>query len=245
VRFLLRYTLIHSLGLSEEAEEDEVGKRQIGRIFLIIFEEAVTMMKKSEKLKLKPDIMNNIALNLKALEFAAFRHRSQVRKGKDRTPYINHPIQVANLLVNEAGEYDPVLISAAILHDVVEDTVNTVGERAELIDQISVIFGEEILSITLEVTDDKTLDKKERKRLQVENASHKSDKAKKLKIADKIMNVRDITDNPPDDWSMQRITEYLEWAEKVVAGLRGVNHKLEELFDECLDNARKKYGDML
>ncbi len=186
--------------------------------------------------------MNDIALILKAVEFAATRHRTQLRKGEDRTPYINHPVQVANLLANKAGEHDPVLLSAAILHDVIEDTVNSVRERDDLIQQISEIFGEQILSLTLEVTDDKTLEKKIRKQLQVENASEKSDNAKKLEIADKIMNVQDITVNPPADWSLQRITDYLEWAEKVVEGLRGINKKLDDMFDDCLARGRSKYG---
>lgn len=185
--------------------------------------------------------MNDIALILKSLEFAAFRHKGQLRKGEGSTPYINHPIQVANLLANYAGETDPVLISAAILHDVVEDTVNSSLERDELVGEISEIFGEEILLLTLEVTDDKTLDKLERKRLQVENASHKSDRAKKLKIADKIMNLRDLTDNPPSDWSIERITGYFDWAENVVVGLRGINQKLDDKFDEALLKARAKY----
>ena len=101
--------------------------------------------------------MSDTSLILKALEFAAVRHRSQFRKGLDKTPYINHPIQVAELLANAAGETDPVLLTAAILHDVVEDTVESVEERDELISTISGMFGEEILSLTLEVTDDKTL----------------------------------------------------------------------------------------
>ena len=186
--------------------------------------------------------MSETSLILKALEFAAARHRTQLRKGLDRTPYINHPIQVASLLANFAGETDPVLLTAAILHDVIEDTVDSVKERDELISIISSKFGEEILALTLEVTDDKTLDKKERKRLQVVNAPHKSDNAKKLKIADKIMNLLDITENPPADWDLQRISDYFDWANNVVAGLRGVNTKLDYLFDECLSGGRLKYG---
>jgi len=178
---------------------------------------------------------------LKALEFAAVRHRTQKRKGADQSPYINHPIQVASLLANEGGEKDPVLLIAAILHDVVEDTVDTIEEKQELISQISEIFGQQVLSLTLEVSDDKSLEKHERKRLQVEQAPHKSDNAKRLKIADKIMNVRDITNNPPTWWSLQRILDYFDWAEKVVAGLRGVNKRLEEMFDETLKIGRAKY----
>ena len=185
--------------------------------------------------------MEDIGIILKALDFAAGRHRNQFRKGTEKIPYINHPIQVANLLVNEGGENDPVLICAAMLHDVIEDTVENVEERQQLADEISKIFGKEILSVTLEVTDDKTLEKKVRKQLQVDEANHKSVNAKKLKIADKIMNVIDITNNPPSDWPLERLIEYLDWSEKVVAGLRGVNSRLEALFDKCLAEGRVKY----
>jgi len=148
---------------------------------------------------------------------------------------------VAELLANDADENDPVLLVAAILHDVVEDTVETDDEKEELIKNMTEIFGEEIISIVLEVTDDKNLEKQERKRLQVEHAPHLSVKARKLKIADKIMNVRDITYNPPAWWSVERILEYFNWSENVVAGLRGVNKKMEGMFDESLKIGRKKY----
>ena len=124
--------------------------------------------------------MNDVCLILKALEFAAWRHRTQKRKGEDQSPYINHPIQVASLLANEGGERDPVLLTAAILHDVVEDTVETPEEKQKLISHISEMFGEQVLALTLEVTDDKSLEKQERKRLQVVHAPHKSVNAKKL-----------------------------------------------------------------
>jgi len=185
--------------------------------------------------------MDDISLILKALEFAAIRHRKQFRKGKDKSPYINHPIQVANLLANEGGEKDQVLLAAAILHDIVEDTVETEKEKKILIENIRDMFGDEVLSVTLEVTDDKGLSKEERKRLQVEHAPGLSERAKKLKIADKIANVRDITINPPRRWSVGRITKYLDWSAKVVEGLRGVNKKLEDLFDETLLAGRQKY----
>ena len=157
--------------------------------------------------------MNDISLILNALEFAAVRHRKQFRKGADRSPYINHPIQVANLLASEAGEKDPVLIAAAILHDVVEDTVDGKKEKKKLISQIKDVFGEDVLSVTLEVTDDKSLSKKQRKRLQVEHAPSLSVRAKKLKLADKIMNVRDVTNNPPMTWTVRRTQKYLDWSE--------------------------------
>ena len=56
------------------------------------------------------------------------------------------------------------------------------------------------------------------------------------------LNVRDITSNPSIGWPLQRINEYFDWAEKIVAGLRGVYERLEDMFDECLINGRAKYG---
>jgi guanosine-3',5'-bis(diphosphate) 3'-pyrophosphohydrolase len=185
--------------------------------------------------------MDDTSLILNALEFAAVRHSKQFRKGRDKTPYINHPIQVARLLSNDAGENDPVLITAAILHDVIEDTVNGKREKKKLIELIREKFGDEVLAITLEVTDDKSLGKKKRKRLQIEHAPSLSVRAKKLKLADKITNVRDITNNPPVKWTLGRKRKYLDWSEKVVSGLRGVNKKLEDIFDETLVVAKNKY----
>lgn len=185
--------------------------------------------------------MTDTGFILKALEFAANRHRKQFRKGEDKAPYINHPIQVASLLANEAGEKDPVLLVSAILHDVIEDTVESNEDKQVLMHEISAVFGNEVLSLTMEVTDDKNLEKSERKRLQVEDAPHKSNNAKKLKIADKILNVRDITFDPPLGWQYERIIEYFDWAEKVVGGLRGVNPVLEKMFDDSLASAREKY----
>jgi guanosine-3',5'-bis(diphosphate) 3'-pyrophosphohydrolase len=185
---------------------------------------------------------DNTGLILKALEFAAQRHKNQFRKGEDRPPYINHPIQVASLLINEGGEDDPVLLVAAILHDVIEDTVDSPEEEDALKNEIASLFGDEVLSITLEVTDDMSLRKSDRKLMQIENAPKLSIRAKKLKVADKILNVRDITYHPPEGWHIDRILEYFDWSEKVVAGLKGVNQKLEDMFYETLKVAREKYS---
>ena len=185
--------------------------------------------------------MSTLKLILKALEFASYRHRSQSRKGSEKIPYINHPIHVANLLADVGGEDDPVLLAAAILHDVVEDTVASVEERSDLMQEIEKKFGMDILTLTMEVTDDKTLEKKVRKQLQVEHANHKSNRARKLKIADKISNLQGIISDPPEWWDNKRIIDYLDWAEKVVLGLRGVNPQLENLFDITLTEERMKY----
>ena len=184
--------------------------------------------------------MTDIILVFKALQFAAERHRHQFRKGEEKVPYINHPIGVASLLAQN-GENDPVLLSAAILHDVIEDTVEDEKEKQDLIEEIKKNFGEEVLLLTLEVTDDKSLAKEERKKRQVIDAPSKSVKAKKLRIADKITNLRDIYNDPPTWWNRQRIIEYHNWAEEVVAGLRGVNEGLEKTFDEVLQAGRSRY----
>lgn len=163
---------------------------------------------------------------LSAIAFAANKHRDQRRKDSMASPYINHPIALANVLANEGGVEDERVLVAAILHDTIEDTETT---EQELIRE----FGQEITSIVLEVTDDKSLPKAERKRLQVEHASSISRRAKLVKLADKICNLRDVADSPPSDWSLQRKQEYFEWARSVVDGLRGVHPTLERIFDEA------------
>ena len=130
-----------------------------------------------------------------ALAFAADKHKNQRRKDADASPYINHPIALANLLLNEAGVEDQRVLIAAILHDTIEDTDTT---EQELVKH----FGKDVADIVLEVTDDKALPKAERKRLQIEHAAHISRRAKLVKLADKICNLRDITASPPAGWSI-------------------------------------------
>jgi len=167
-----------------------------------------------------------------ALRFAAVRHSRQRRKDVDGTPYINHPIAVVDTLWRVGGlRHVPTLV-AGILHDTVEDTGTTPQELRSL-------FGEEVAAIVLEVTDDKDLPKEERKRLQVEHAPRKSVPAKCVKLADKICNLRDVVHNPPSNWSRERRREYLDWAERVVAGLRGASPPLEELFGRLLREGRE------
>lgn len=179
--------------------------------------------------------MNTQNKILQAASFAARRHVGQYRKGSNGEPYINHPLDVAEILANIGGVDDPDVLMAALLHDTVEDTDTTANELREL-------FGERTTSIVLEVTDDKSLPKKERKRLQIEHAPHLSPGAKLVKLADKISNIKDVTHNPPAHWDTRRRLRYLEWGEKVVAGLRGTNEALEGLFDEVISVGREKIG---
>lgn len=175
---------------------------------------------------------NDISLLLTATKFAADRHRRQCRKGVDASPYINHPIDVAETLWRVGEVRDVSVIAAAILHDTVEDTNATPNE-------IERLFGKEIRSLVDEVSDDKSLPKLERKRLQIEHAPHLSKGAQQIKLADKIFNVAEVTFAPPD-WPHQRRVEYLAWAESVVAGLRGCNPELESTFDVVMRIARRR-----
>jgi GTP diphosphokinase / guanosine-3',5'-bis(diphosphate) 3'-diphosphatase len=168
----------------------------------------------------------DLALLVRAIGFAAEKHRNQRRKDKDASPYINHPIALADVLANEGGVTDITVLVAAILHDTIEDTETTEQELRQA-------FGDEITDTVLAVTDDKTLEKAERKRLQVVHAATLTDAAKLVKLADKICNVRDVAHHPPDRWPLERRQAYFEWAKQVIDGLRGVNPRLEAVFDHA------------
>ena len=188
-----------------------------------------------------PELGENTGLLIKAIKFSAIRHRNQRRKDASATAYINHPIQVMELLwfVGEIRDSD--ILIAALLHDTVEDTVKPTSlEEASLKKEIADLFGVNVLSMVMEVTDDKTKEDKLRKQLQIEHAVNLSAGAKLIKLADKICNIEDIIDNPPVFWSRSRKNGYLTWAEKVAVGLRGVNPALERRFDEAIRNGRQK-----
>ena len=168
--------------------------------------------------------MSAIAVILEAARFAAQKHRDQRRKGPEATPYINHPLDVAHTLASVADVEDPLVLCAAILHDTIEDTTATEAELRQR-------FGDAVTDIVMECTDDKSLPKEVRKRLQVEHAGQKSPEAALVKISDKIHNLQDLLTSPPQSWPIERIREYFEWSRAVVDGLRGVNAPLEAVFD--------------
>ena len=179
--------------------------------------------------------MNNLPDFLRAASFAAKKHITQKRKGNDAAPYINHPLEVANLLANVGKVEDYDVLIAAVLHDTIEDTDTSKAEITEL-------FGAPVCKMVLEVTDDKSLPKAERKQKQIEHAPHLSQGAKLIKLSDKISNITDVVNNPPDGWSDERRLEYVNWGEKVVAGLRGANDGLEKHFDELIKKAKHKFN---
>ena len=168
---------------------------------------------------------------LRALRFASYKHRKQRRKDADASPYINHPIAVAELLATTGEVSDIATLSAAVLHDTIEDTETTSEE-------LEAAFGAEVRHLVEEVTDDKSLEKQTRKQLQVEHAPGLSPGAKMIKLADLSCNLADIIENPPAKWSMERRSEYLSWTERVIAGCRGANDRLEQHYDQLLRRGR-------
>ncbi|OGQ78272.1 MAG: phosphohydrolase [Deltaproteobacteria bacterium RIFCSPLOWO2_12_FULL_60_19] len=170
---------------------------------------------------------------LRAIDFAARKHRDQRRKDEESSPYINHPISVSLSLAEIGGVRDPETLAAAILHDTLEDTVTTP-------DELEATFGRRVRRIVEEVTDDKSLPKAERKRLQIEHARSLSPEAVLIKLGDKIANVLDVTHSPPADWSLERRKEYLDWAETVIKNCPQTNTALESHFNQVLKEGRRK-----
>jgi len=175
---------------------------------------------------MKGNPQKDLAPLFRALAFAAHKHRDQRRKDAEASPYINHPIALAEVLAGEGGITDLEVLAAALLHDTIEDTATTLEELRQE-------FGARIAAMVAEVTDDKELPKAERKRLQIERAAGISPGAKLVKLADKICNLRDVAVRPPAKWDLARRREYFEWAKRVIDGLRGAHPALEAAFDRA------------
>lgn len=167
-----------------------------------------------------------------ALEFAAQKHQGQKRKGTMGIPYINHPVEVTTMLTREMGDIDEKLIISSLLHDVLEDTDTSPEE-------LSARFGNHVLEIVEEVSDDMSLPSAIRKEFQVENAGNLSYPARCIRIADKACNIRDIL-YTRIKWSRRRKVDYIIWAMRVVDRVRGTHEQLEEAFDRIVDEASEK-----
>lgn len=169
----------------------------------------------------------------RAVGYAARKHVNQRRKNKTQDPYINHPIEVAELIL-ECGESSDVILSAAVLHDVIEDTVkNTAEAKAAAVQEIRQEFGEPVARLVESVTDDKLLDKVTRKRLQIEHVSELTCMygTKMIKLGDKYSNLKTMKSDPPTFWSEDICRGYIYWSYAVVRRLRGTNEKFDEKFD--------------
>jgi (p)ppGpp synthase/HD superfamily hydrolase len=174
--------------------------------------------------------MNELMAVMRAADTAAKWHTHQRRKGAAQEPYINHLLEVASLVTEATNGTEPNVTLAALLHDAIED--QNIGA-----DTIASEFSQDVANIVLEVTDDKSLPKAERKRKQIESAPTKSREAKLIKLADKTSNLRAVANSPAPDWSVERRLEYVEWAKKVIAGVRGTSPWLEQQFEDAAKSA--------
>jgi GTP diphosphokinase / guanosine-3',5'-bis(diphosphate) 3'-diphosphatase len=171
-------------------------------------------------------ITNPVERLAHAVEFAAQKHIDQRRKGERAEPYVNHVAEVARLLAHATRGRDPNLVIAGLLHDTLEDTDTTYRELVRH-------FGKDVSDLVREVTDNKRHRWRMRKRLQIEEAPHKSRRARMLKIADKTANLRSLEHSAPVEWTEQRRDNYYVWAAKVVDACRGVSPYLEREFDKA------------
>jgi guanosine-3',5'-bis(diphosphate) 3'-pyrophosphohydrolase len=176
-------------------------------------------------------MLSGLRMVSEAADLAARRHNGMARKGRGNEPYINHLADVANILAEVTDGADAELVAAAWVHDAVEDTETTRDELAEK-------FGERVAVLVVEVTDDMSLPKAQRRQKQIEDAPRKSPGAKLIKIADKISNIRARIHSDPSDEERTDLTDYVDWAEQVVAGCRGVNAALDLMFDDTVRLAR-------
>lgn len=177
----------------------------------------------------------DIVLLAHAADYAARQHIGQRRKGERAEPYINHLTEVAALLADATGGGDVTLLAGGLLHDTLEDTDATYEDLKQR-------FGPEVAALVAEVTDDKSLPKEERKRLQIDKTPSKSRRAKLLKIADKTSNLRSMVSSPPKGWTSERLRDYVDWAEQVVRSCRGLNATLDAAFDKAYADARQHLG---
>lgn len=178
---------------------------------------------------------SDLVLLTRAADYAARQHIAQRRKGERAEPYVNHLTEVAALLAEATGGADVTLLMGGLLHDTLEDTDATYEDLEQH-------FGAEVAALVAEVTDDKSLPKDERKRLQIEKTAGKSRRAKLLKIADKTSNLRSMVNSPPAGWSEARLRDYVVWAEQVVRSCRGLNAALDRAFDVAHAEAKCRLG---
>lgn len=165
-----------------------------------------------------------------AINFAAYKHRYQKRKGLRPVPYINHPIAVTKFLLDYLDNPDLVMLQSAILHDTLEDTKTTFEELKEN-------FGEQVAHTVGELTDDMSLSYNTRKKLQVEHAGKLSYEAGCIKIADKFCNVHDLL-YTTIGWPRSRKILYINWSIEVVCHIQNINPVLKKAFFSLIDAAK-------
>ena len=165
----------------------------------------------------------DLRLVLKAAFFSGEKHKDQRRRDAAETPYINHPLEVAHILMEEGGVTDAPTLAAALLHDTIEDTSTT---REELL----MIFGREVAELVVELTDLKTTTPEDKKRRELDHAQRLSEKAKRIKLADKTANIRDLATMPPANWGVDRTVDYFDFAAQIVEAVGDASPELVAVF---------------
>lgn len=166
----------------------------------------------------------------RAVLFAAKAHANQRRKGAAQEPYINHLLEVMEMVATATGGSDVELLIGAVLHDTIEDTALTSGD-------LEAAFGRRVAELVRANSDDMTLPKEERKRVRLQHAAAKATDAKIIKIADVISNVRAMVHSPPAGWPLEWKLSYLDGTRALCEAMRGVNAELDALAVEEIETA--------
>lgn len=168
-------------------------------------------------------INGDIAKVVRAAYFAGEKHSKQRRGDVEATPYINHPLELASILVDEGLVGDVDVICASLLHDTLEDTDTSV-------DELVANFGPKIAGIVAEVSNDMSLDSQARKISELESISTLSKNAKLVKLVDKIANIRDVSTMPPVGWNLEKKEHYFDFALSIAERAKDASPRLYEIF---------------
>ena len=165
----------------------------------------------------------DMCMVLRAAFFSGEKHKDQRRRDASETPYINHPLEVAYILMEEGGVTDATTLAAALLHDTIEDT-NTTRE------ELAMVFGREVSDLVVELTDLKTTAPEDKKQKELDQAHRLSEKAKQIKLADKTANIRDLVTMPPSTWDLQRRIAYFDFAAEIAKATSDASPQLMAVF---------------
>ena len=136
---------------------------------------------------------------------------------------------MAEILARVAEVSDPEVLSAAVLHDVIEDTsVSAVEVEKE--------FGSRVRGLVEALSDDKSLPKMDRKRVQIEHMRGATNEVRRIKLADHCSNIAAL----PAAWPRDRQVEYLDWSERVAEACAGAHPALEREYRARLERSRAK-----
>ncbi len=168
-----------------------------------------------------------------ALIFGAEKHKAQVRSNLKKTPYIIHPIEVADFVMRIGKVYDKNVLSAALLHDVMDETGTTYEE-------IENRYGKIVSQYVQEMTVKKELTLKEQKKYQIIQAFHQTPSVAVIKLSDKLSNLKTLAQTPPASWSRDRIDQYFQWAQSVIENLPEANSFLKQAVKDVILNYWEK-----